>query len=97
MHSKISVFTFLDLSLVLHVQSNCSIPLHLPSHEKKDVFSGSVVKIPPVSMQGLKVFSCMLCGTTKRTHGNIYLNRVTMYITTKSIGLIICKMGDEAV
>lgn len=94
MRSKISVFTFIDVSLVLHVQNDCSIPLHLRSHEKKDVFSGSVVKIPAVSMHRLKVFSCMLCGTTNRTHGNIYLNRVTMYITSKSLGLIFCKIGD---
>lgn len=37
MRSKISVFTFLDVNLVLHVQSDCSIPLHLRSHEKKDI------------------------------------------------------------
>lgn len=60
---------------VLYVQSDFSIPLHLHSHGKKDVFSGLIVKYSAVSMYGLKIFSRMPCGTTKKTHGNIYLNR----------------------
>lgn len=65
-HKKISVFTFLDVNLVLYVQSDFHIPLHLCSHEKK-IFSGLIVKNSAVSMHGLKIFSCMLCGTTKLT------------------------------
>lgn len=63
------------MNLVLHVQSDFSIPLHLHSHGKKDVFGGLIVKYSAVSMHGLKIRSRMLCGTTKETHDNIYLNR----------------------
>lgn len=97
MRSKISVFTFLDVSLVLHVQSDCSIPLHLRSHEKKDIFSGSIVKIPAVSMHRFEGIFMHALWHNKENSRNIYLNRVTMYITSKSLGLILCKMDDEAV
>lgn len=71
-HKKISVFTFLDVNLVLYVQSDFHIPLHLCSHEKK-IFSGLIVKncceyawIENIFMHAL---------WHNKTHGNIYLNR----------------------
>lgn len=69
------IFTFLDVNLVLHVQADLSIPLQLHIHGKKDVFRGLIVKDSAVSMHGLKILSRMLCGTTKKSHGNNYLNR----------------------
>lgn len=72
------VFTFLDVNLVLHVQTDLSIPLQLHTHVKKDVFSGLIVKYSAVSMHGLKILSHMLCGTTKKSHGNNYFNRKKM-------------------
>lgn len=63
------------MNSVLSVQSDFSIPLHLHSHGKKDVFSGLIVKYRAVGMHGLRIFSRMLCGTTKKTHRKIYLNR----------------------
>lgn len=68
-------FTFLDVNLVLYVQNDFIIPLHLHSHGKKDVFGGLIVKYSAVSMDGLKIHSRMLCGTTKETRYNIYLNK----------------------
>lgn len=68
-------FTFLDVNLVFYVQNDFSIPLHLHSRGKKDVFDGLIVKYSAVSMHGLKIRSRMLCGTTKETHYNIYLNK----------------------
>lgn len=76
---------------------DCSIPLHLRSHEKKDIFSGSIVKIPAVSMHRFEGIFMHALWHNKENSRNIYLNRVTMYITSKSLGLILCKMGDEAV
>lgn len=38
------VFTFLDVNLVLHVQTDLNILLQLHNHGKKDVFSGLIVK-----------------------------------------------------
>lgn len=69
------VFTFLDVNLVLHVQTDLNIPLQLHNHGKKDVFSGLKMKHSAVSMHGLKILARMLCGTTKKSHGNNYLNR----------------------
>lgn len=69
------VFTFLDVNHVLHVQMDLDIPLQFHNHGKKDVFSGLIVKHSAVSMHGLKILSRMLCGTTKKSNGNNYLNR----------------------
>lgn len=69
------VSTFLDVNLVLHVQTDLSIALQLHNHGKKDVFSGLIVKHSAVSMHGFKILSHVLCGTTKKSHGNNYLNR----------------------
>lgn len=63
------------MNLVLHVQTDLNIPLQLHNHGKKDIFSGLIVKHLAVSMHGLKILSCMLCDTTKKSHGNNYLNR----------------------
>lgn len=43
------------MNLVLYVQSDFSIALYLPSHGKKDAFSGLIVKYTAVSMHGLKI------------------------------------------
>ncbi|KAI1242631.1 hypothetical protein IHE44_0000167 [Lamprotornis superbus] len=71
--------TAYNVNLVLHVQTDLDIPLQFHNHGKKDVFSGLIVKHSAVSMHGLKILSHMLCGTTKKSNGNNYLNRKKLW------------------